>query len=372
MNETKEISDRDISVLTRYQTVLDLEKRGLSFKEIGEILDISPQRASQIFKKAKCQADIDWADGLDLRARNLLIRLGFRSKSEVASVFNANPQFFRLKNQNLGPNGLDRLAIWLGRKPPQTYPTLILDFIPVRKNAQGDYVSLNGNALPTYRVSRAILLDVTTNEQYAATLGPWGTSPVILESLQSQVDLRTKICSLRGNGIPFVQVAATLKLPEPHLKQLAADTECAVCFPSEFDGLDGATRFILNELGYKNLVEVRIGIELGTLTPTCRRYPWHNMKLGAIRYRNLAERVRARIPIEYVELTWAPGLHYRCRLILARFGANSIQSALGLIGSNQLKPGTQIPGIQESISEIDARILENWAAKQTGAESTNS
>lgn len=363
MNE-KSISERDISILNRYQDVVDLERRGLTFKEIGDILDISAQRASQIFKKAKTQAELDWADGLDLRARNLLIRLGFRSKSEVAAVFNANPQFFRLKNQNLGPTGLDRLAIWLGQNPPQTYPNLVLDFIPVRKNAQGDYVALNGNALPTYRVSRVTLLDVSTNKQYAAMLGAWGTSPVVLESLQSQIDLRAEICRLRSNGAPFAQAAVTLKLPEPELKQLAEDTECAICFPSEFDGLDGATRFILYEHGYKNLADVKIGIEQGIITPTFRRYPWHNMKLGAIRYRNLAKIVGASIPLEYVELSWAPGLHYRCRLILARFGVNSLQSALELINSNQLVTGTPIPGTKDTISGTDARILENWAAKQ--------
>lgn len=363
MNNTNNISDRDLLVLSRYRAVLELEGLGHSFKEIGEMLNISPQRANQLYKKAKIHAEHAWAEGLDLRARNLLNRIGFRAKSEVAAVFDANPQFFRTKNQNLGPGGLDRLAVWLGRTPSQTYSTLILDFVPVR-NVQGEYVALNGNALPTYRSCRVILLDVNTGSQFSAAISSWGSSPVVLESIQPQIDLRNEICKLRKDGVPFLQVAANLELPASEHKRLASDTEYSVSISKEFFGMDEPTCFILHENGFRNLVAVRRGIEAGTLTPSSRRYPWHNMKLGAVRYRKLAEFIGASIPLEFVEFDWATGLHHRCRVILARFGANSVQSALDLINGKQLQAGTPVPGTQQTISAADARILQNWAMKQ--------
>lgn len=107
---------------SRYKQIYDLRKRGLTFRKIGEIMELSPGRARQIHEVAefKLRSHRVFVDGLSTRAANVIFRLGIESREGILQAFGDGT--LHPKNPrcgNFGWGSFLEVAKWLGLPEPK-------------------------------------------------------------------------------------------------------------------------------------------------------------------------------------------------------------------------------------------------------------
>ena len=95
MKNTPLISSKKL-IPVKYILIYKLREEGRKYKEIGLVMNVTEAYACMIYKRAKFLLNSsDWDDGLTLRARKCLKRLGINSKEDAMTAYTNGKLYFK-------------------------------------------------------------------------------------------------------------------------------------------------------------------------------------------------------------------------------------------------------------------------------------
>ncbi|MCP5230680.1 MAG: hypothetical protein H6948_01055 [Zoogloeaceae bacterium] len=116
----------------RQAKALQLREEGKTFKEVGEALGVSTERARQIFATAQRKKNaprITWTDGLEPKLANALIAARYTSRDDVRAAVERGE--IAVKNGRgtvpwIGPASVAEIRAWLGMESAEIADAIAL------------------------------------------------------------------------------------------------------------------------------------------------------------------------------------------------------------------------------------------------------